>query len=240
MPHPLSTILKDVPKERVSIGWQPDNAAKQPELAVLVTQAISIWSLVDCTLGQILVDILGAKAGPAVAMYDALLSSAAQIEAIKAAAKYALCADNHKLFQALMRIYKSEAKQRHKFAHWIWAYCEQAAEYLVLIKPSRIVHGHTAMSELIHKQATTVSEKFTIPWGDEYYAYSKEELHRIVGQFSEVLNLFRWFQSLVRPLPSPLKDQAYRYLITNSQITTALSHLFPSENGASDRRDTQE
>ena len=233
MPQPLSKVVKNPPQEGVAISTQPGNAAKQPELAALVAQAISIWSLVDCTLGQILVDILGAKAAPGIAIYEAISSSANQVAALEAAAKIELTADNYKLLEALLRIYRRDAKQRHKFAHWIWAFCELAPEYLVLVEPARLIDGHTVATQLIHKQITDLAEtKFKIAWSDEWYAYSRDEVERIVKQFSEVLNLFRWFQSLVRqhPAAAVIRAQALAYLNSHKQVLEAL-HLAQAKKG---------
>jgi hypothetical protein len=231
MPQPLSKIVKNPPNQGIPIEMQPGNAAKQPELAALVAQAIGIWSLVDCTIGQIFVDILGAKAAPAVAMFDAL-SPAARMTAFEAAARFELDAEKRRMLEALMRIYRPAAQQRHKFAHWIWAYCELAPDYLVLLEPARIVHEHTVIAQLKHKQITDLTEtKFTIPWSDEWDAYSKEELLRIVNEFSDVLNLFRWYQSLVRKPPT-LEQQALAYLNSNAKIVVELAHLAKHQGDA--------
>lgn len=228
MPQPVSKVLKSPPPTGVSISTQPGNAAMQPELAVLVAQAISIWSLVECTMGQILVDILGAKALPAVAMYSSLFSSSAQVAALKAAASVELNKEHDELLQAILKMYSSDVKQRNKFAHWVWAYSEQLPHHLILIDPVRNVQGHTVVSELIHHgKSTNLSElKFKIPWSDEWFCYSKAELQQIVEQFGDLLNLFRWFQALVGPRPFPqIKHQAYSFLSTHSRLQTALSHL---------------
>jgi hypothetical protein len=183
---------------------------------------------VDYTIGQILVDILGAKVLPAVAMYSAIANQAAQIAAVKEAARVELPPEQHKYFDALMTIYHAEAKQRHKFAHWIWVHCEQASEFLILVEPIRLIQSDAAISHMRQQQGkiavTTYSElKFKPVFGEDCYCYSKEELKRIVKQFTEVLTLFRAFQAIVGRQSPRIKAQAFEYLTQHTQILVVLS-----------------
>lgn len=227
MPQPLSKVIPKPPATGIRITWNWNIASTQPELAALVAHAIAIWSLVEFTLGQIFVDILGAEIRPAFAMYSALNSERAKIDALTAAALSTLEGENRLLFQALMKIYESKGKQRHKFAHWIWAYCELTPDCLILIDPARMLEGHAIMTELMHGLTDSV---LGIPFSDEWFAYSKPELERIVQEFSEILNIFRHFQTLIRPHPSPLTPQAYNYLNTQPLVQKALSLVRPKNN----------
>jgi hypothetical protein len=219
MPQLLSRV---VPPPQ-GITMQPDNASKQPELAALVAQAISVWSLVEFTLATALVDMLGARASPAIAMYGALTSSAAQVAALTAAAETALGEREHELFEALMFLYRPLARQRHKFAHWIWAYCEQAPDHLVLADPQKAIYTHAAIAEIRHK--VQPSGRFEITLSEGWFCYAKTELEQIISSFSEILNLFRWFQHLVGPNRHPPKDAIYQFLTAQPRVLASLARL---------------
>jgi hypothetical protein len=232
MPQPFSKVVQ--PPQTITI--QPDTAAKQPELAALVAQAIGIWALVENTLGGTLVDMLGAKASPAIAMYGAIHDTARRA-ALKATAGLVLSIDNHKLFEALMRVHKTHAKQRDKFAHWIWAYCPTAPQYVVLINPVKWIQQHAMFSDVRFQQSyqnTTLTFEYHGP--DEWECYSKIELQRITENFSLVLKLFRSFQTLVGPRVSKLEprfseiddeiyNQIYNFLSTHPLVLTELNRL---------------
>jgi hypothetical protein len=229
MPQPLSRVVPP-PQD---ITMHRDVASRQPELAALVAQAISVWSLVEYTIGCTLVDILGAKASPAIAMYSAINSSNVQMAAIRAAAEYALTAQYFEYFEALMKLYGTHAKQRHKFAHWIWAYCEKAPDHLVLVDPINFIHTHTMLAEIRHNQVVIgETSKFEFHGSDEWYCYSKDELQQINSTFSEVLNLCRWFQTLVGPMGYPPKDKILELLNTHSLLVEPLSRLRASHQNA--------
>jgi hypothetical protein len=223
MPQPLQTVVK-APQ---TIMIPNDGATKQPALAVLVTQAISTWSQVEFTLASIFVDMLGAKASPAIAMYQAVSSAKAKTAALKAAGGLVLSERNYELFLALLRIHGPCSDQRDKFCHWIWAYCEAAPEYLVLVNPVKWIRQHTALSEVRFQQTyPSPATKFDVNDGFDWSCYSITELQQIVAKFGEVLNLFRWFQDLVGP-PKPLrpKDAIYGFLCTQPLVTPELAHI---------------
>jgi hypothetical protein len=221
MPQPLSKVVPG----QIRITMPLDAPLKQPELSVLVAQALSIWSLVEKSIGQALVNMLGGKAGPAIAMYGALTSSVAQAAAFKAAARHSLNQEHLGLFEALMKIYGRFIRQRHKFAHWIWALCDQAPHLLVLIDPTRLIEGHTARSEMLHRQATLATTKFRWALSDEWYGYSKKDLEKIVQNFADAYVLFDEFERLLSPIEAVPKAQIFDFLCRQPLVATELIRL---------------
>lgn len=220
VPQPLSKLVHPTDTK---ISIEPDCASKQPELAALVTQGTSIWALIEHTLGTALVNMLGAKPGPAMAMYGALSGSYAKTLALKAAAQVALNGRDYELFEALMRLYRSDEKQRHKFAHWIWAYCENVPKHLVLLDPAELLQSETDIAEFRHR--SSLSGTFKLVWSERWLCYSKAELERIVRQFSDILNLFRQFRDLVGPTGHRTKEEIYSLLSQQPLVAAELTHL---------------
>jgi hypothetical protein len=100
MPQPFSQFHRgEFPKYKLG----PIAIAERPVLAVAVAQAIAIWAYVEQELGSLLVKILGGDAGPSLAMYGALVSTAAQNAALNAAAEAVLSPAVHKRFLAVKR-----------------------------------------------------------------------------------------------------------------------------------------
>jgi hypothetical protein len=223
MPKPLSKIIPNPPPNGLPFFYDHDAPSKQPSLAVLVAHANSVWSYVDHVLGLILVDILGANATPATAMFVALTPTAQQT-ALRAAAETVLDEPKKELFKALVKIYRRHNDQRNIFAHWIWAYCELTPDHLVLVDPKRIIEGHAVVNALRHKQITDfASFKFSIPFSDEWMCYSEAELKQVVDQFKDVLNVCRWFHELSSPQSPRVKANALHFLTHHPEIVKEIN-----------------
>jgi hypothetical protein len=234
MPQPLSKILA-VPTSRITLG--PKFTPNQAGLASLVAQAIATWSSIDHALGEAFVNMLGAKAAPAIAMYQALSSSVAQISTIRAVAAKSLTDKEHEIFIAFMKIYSSNAKQRNKFAHWIWIYCEQAENFIILTNPAHLLSNHRIMFSGINKDPSTEMEFLFIQ--DKMECYSKNELIDINKTFVTVLNISKLFMLMIcSDLPSPLsKDEIYQRLLIEPLLHKALSQLREGQKNNQEARD---
>jgi len=227
MPKPLSKVIPNPPPNGLPLLYDQDAPSKQPSLAILVAQAISLWSLVDHTIGLILVDILGANATPAIAMFVALPSTAQQ-KALTAAAETVLDKPKMLLFNILIKIYKKRKDQRNIFAHWIWIYCELAHDHLVLVDPKRLVEGHAFVNALRHQQVSNpVSFRFSFPFSDEWMCYSEIELQQIVDQFKDALKIFQFFHALVSPQSPRVKANAQHFLMQHPEIVKEIKKYRP-------------
>jgi hypothetical protein len=194
-------------------------AAREPELAALAAQAIAICSQADYFLGKTLIDMLGPRAAPAFAMYEAIGWGYSRKRALKAAAAMVLSDADNEIFDALLRVYAEDEGQRNKFAHWLWVHCKEAPGYLILLDPVQALRSGVAMHVAPEAAATRESTE----WIGECSCYSKPELQRIVARFSETLNLIEAFRNLVGS-PGLPNDQIRDFLMNHPRMRQTSRH----------------
>ena len=133
--QPLSRVVP--PNKGVDLHFMnQDTMARRPMLAALIAETIAEWSQVECSLGVILAVILETEAQTGLAMLLTLTSSNNQMTMVSAAAKAKLTVADEELFSAVLSLVRSAAKDRHKFAHWCWAYTSVLPDALLLIAPT--------------------------------------------------------------------------------------------------------
>jgi len=93
--------------------------------------AINTWAVLESTLGRLLTDFLDADIHIGAAMYTALTSSAAQFDALDAAANTALSGEALEMFQATMIVVRSAGKDRNKIVHGTWGVSPQVPGALI-------------------------------------------------------------------------------------------------------------
>jgi hypothetical protein len=113
-----------------------DAMVQRPKLAVLVAETIATWAQLECSLGVILAVILETEAQTGLAMFLSLTSSNNQMAIVSSAAKAKLTIADEELFSAIMKLVRTAAKDRHRFAHWCWAYTSRLPEALLLLDPA--------------------------------------------------------------------------------------------------------
>ena len=131
--------LKSVSKQAIAFAMDREALERKPELAKMAMDTIALWSSIEVRLSSVLVELLGAQARPAMAMFSALTSSQAQMAALTAAAQTVLPAEYAQVFESAMVVVRRAAKLRHKFAHWVWGYSDSFPDCLLLVDPSEIV-----------------------------------------------------------------------------------------------------
>jgi hypothetical protein len=133
--QPLSRVIP--PTTGLDLHFVVSDAmAQRPKLAVLIVETIGIWAQVECSLGVILAVILETEAQTGLAMFLSLTSSNNQMAIVSSAAKAKLTVADEELFSAIMKLVRTAAKDRHKFAHWCWAYTARLPDALLLIDPA--------------------------------------------------------------------------------------------------------
>lgn len=96
---------------------------------------ITEWTTLESIVNGTLVAILDANASPALAMLNALRNTAAQREAIQAAATATLSNDDLEILNALISRFSKLARQRNKVVHWNWGTCLAIEDGLLLFPP---------------------------------------------------------------------------------------------------------
>jgi hypothetical protein len=71
--QPLNSVLRNP-----TYDLTPERIEERPELAVLLAKGIAISAVIETQWGRLLAGMLGAKAPPVIAMYQALTGGNAQ------------------------------------------------------------------------------------------------------------------------------------------------------------------
>ena len=85
MPQPLSSYLKS--KGDYSLNFGDKAIESEPELATLFARILVAHSMIEASIGMLLVKILHAHARPGYAMFNALTSTAAKSDVLTAVAQ---------------------------------------------------------------------------------------------------------------------------------------------------------
>lgn len=219
MPQLLSKVIKGSISELIIA---PDAAMKEPELAALIAQAVSICSESDYYLGRTLIEMLGSQAAPAFAIYEALAWGYSKKQALRSAAAMVLEADDCQLFDAILKLYGQDENQRNKFAHWLWCYTGKAPGYVILLNPLEALRIKI-IPHIKPRASRHIPAEQALELADAY-CYSKHELEQIVERFTDTIGLIEMFRNHVH-LSSASKGQMRDYLAIQPRMAEALRHL---------------
>jgi hypothetical protein len=114
-PQPLLSKCRDA---KVSVD--PLVLRQHPTLAASIADITATWAHIECNLGVILARMLGAAARTSMAMYAALKSTTAQMDALQAAAAATLTPERLELFGVMIAVVKRAALKRNRVVHWLW------------------------------------------------------------------------------------------------------------------------
>lgn len=134
MPQPLSKTRGANGK----LDFGSHVLSQHPEQAYIIAQVVSTWAYVEASLGNLLACFLRADATISMEMYGALNGFTNQRMILEAAARTALSPADQDLLADILTVTHSAAKQRHRFAHRIWATCDLLPKCLLLIEPKHI------------------------------------------------------------------------------------------------------
>jgi hypothetical protein len=163
----------------------------KPDMAILVTQIFATWASIEQTLSQLLVKVLGAKATPALAMYETLIAQHLQLGALQAAAKAALSDTDFQVFKAAVATTERAQAPRNQLAHWSWGGCKQRPDLLILANPKMLNRRDFQVADFLHSKAEFApfdaihATRLHFFDNSEVLAYSKDDLTRALRDLSE-------------------------------------------------------
>jgi hypothetical protein len=160
MPQPLSIVSPNA-----TARLSPHALLQKPELAALVCSAIAMSSEIDHSIGLLLVRIIGADAAPTIAMYDAIQADRVKMQLLNAAAKAALTSEQHRVYDAVIKVSVAAQKERNRLAHWIWAYSPEVPDALLLANPK-----HLRAKDIEKLQMGTLAGILKRGWTEEDFA----------------------------------------------------------------------
>lgn len=108
----------------------------RPHLAVLAMKVIADWARLESYVNTLFVAMLGQNPKPAAAIFGALSGAASQKAALRAVAASVLSPQQEDIFEALLTLFTTAAKQRNKIAHWDWGYSDLIPDGLLLQDPT--------------------------------------------------------------------------------------------------------
>mgnify|MGYP001603292855 CR=1 FL=1 len=223
MPQPLSKIRA---RGTVSIGNSWDNPSDhRPELALLAMKVIAEWSILESFVTGLFVRMLGADPKPGAAMYAALTGSAAQDAVFAALAKVTLPDSERDVFDAIVWLYKSAAKERNKIAHWVWGHAADIKDGVLLTDPDVLLEMRVATHE---------HEKKAQGWGkfvnapkfpeDKIYVYYRDDFINTSKNIQNVLEYVTLFAFILnRGHPANANDGLFQELSVVPEIAELLT-----------------
>lgn len=109
----------------------------RPMLSNIVTQIFALWTVAEQEFQVLFSRMVGPDERVSEAVFSALQSEGIQRSAMTAAAKvkFGNGSDQYTAFKAVINVYLSASKIRHKLAHWRWGVSPQMPDALLLADP---------------------------------------------------------------------------------------------------------
>jgi hypothetical protein len=205
------------------------------ELTALVADVVARWSLTQTTLGNVFAELIGARSSAVVSIYASFDSFLIQRRMLETAAAELLPKRYSEIFIAAMEIIESAAKERHRFAHWLWGvYVARVStvEFLLLADPKKIWRlrpaqmRHARRSQIGGSRALHLSQ----PRLDrkQISVYRENDLREAKQKMMRAEGYARALEDLVRATPK-LRLQISRALRAQSEIQKALATERPKK-----------
>lgn len=198
MPQPINKIVPDP-----HCKLETNALADKPKLAIHVAQIFASWARIEQDLDVLLVNVLGANATPALAMFATLAAQHLQLGALEAAAKAALPADDFDIFKAALSAIDSAQTPRNHLAHWSWGSCVQRPDLLILANPKMLSARDLRVAKLLHSEGPkcdpVVLAKLSLFDDSEILAYSESDLERALRDIEEAQRIMNYMTNYIDP-----------------------------------------
>lgn len=190
----------------------------RPALVGLAMQVIGQSAYLEASVAAMVALFLKADFRVVVEMFNAVVSSEAQLDVVEAAGRVALeSKDDRDLFMAVMSVVRRARKRRRKYAHSLFGFATNIPD-AVLIAPleslSRDVAGVKASSD-------------PFAWGKELTAralvFKDEDIISDIDAVGEAVTFVSRFEMTLGTLPR--HDEARRELLAEPSIQRALAQL---------------
>lgn len=177
----------------------------------MITRIFGLWAIIDQELGMLLVRILKAEEGPALAIYDVLTSDSLRRSALNAAAE-SVFKDREpelEIFSAVVNVAISAGKLRHKLAHWRWGTCAELPDAVLLADPSALNEQTKELLRIRYAPPDAV-EKTKRGWEDDLALYSfdkskilvytRADLERHLDHLQQAMSVMYWYKAYLHPM----------------------------------------
>jgi hypothetical protein len=133
MPQPFPKHLKAC---QFHIGKAA--VVERPQLCYLGMSVVIEYASLEVALSALFTRMLGANAGPAVAILSVIKNNNIRNEAFRAVADDTLTKENLEFLNAVLAACEVADKERNRIAHWIWAVERQLPDSVALIDPRKV------------------------------------------------------------------------------------------------------
>lgn len=205
-------------------------------LTALAMTAMASWSHVQGYLGTTFGTLIGGKTPVTMSMYAAFDSFAIQREMLLTAASEMLPKRYSDAFRATLIVLERAAKERHRFAHWLWGTSGDPAfsqKILLLVDPRHLwkmrVERYRHWRRFRGKEAD-VQFHVTYPQLDQklIVAYREDDLKAVCAQMDRAWQYAFALDMLAGATPIGRRE-IYRRLVAQPEIRQALDGLRPKK-----------
>lgn len=216
-PQPLSRV-----RSRVKVLCTPDAISLRPKLSPLVAEVIARWADIEVNVGSILTFLLHTEASPVMAMLEAIRSSSAQFDMIRAAADAKLIDPELETFQAVLKMAGSAANKRHEIAHHVWAYCEELPDALLLVEPSAYHDIFVAVQDIMRNPNSRHADDPRLePDNQRTRVYRENDFLEIIAEMKVVAKCTTFLINYLHG-QHPARAEIYNWLSAEPAFQTAL------------------
>ncbi len=219
MPQPL---YKASPGSQLIFG--PTMLESRTHLASMIGQGISVWAYTETNWGNILAAIMHVDSSAAMRMYAAVEGFHNQRQMVRAVARSNLSGSDLEAFEDTFDAVNQSAKQRHRFAHWIWGVSENLPNDLLLMEPKEYWRLHGAMYDF-ERDNDVDSPSFVsnFPTFDrkKILVYTEKDITGVVRDMHTAYSLTKVLRDLLSTEPGQRHDHIYRRLYAFDRIRAA-------------------
>lgn len=229
MPQPLNKVRPNCKAYELNADVLYEH---RPHLAALVASAVARWAFVEQRMGWLLMRILGSDAKPSLEMFLAI-TSAAQMDALKAAARSVLQDDALEHFEAVMKVVSSQARKRNKLVHWLWGYTPELEDALLLADPVEVLRAQTEKERYNKNPHKWFAEtgyneqqlEQALGFDDAVLVYRKADLKRLMRDFNEASDIVFVFGRMLTATDQQACDALRQKLSKQRLFDEALRQL---------------
>jgi hypothetical protein len=114
---------------------------------------VAEWSILESFINGLFVELLGAGATTAAAIFSSIRSQAGQRDAFRAVASVALedDQDNQDILVAVLEVCDRASRLRNRICHWVWGHSRELPDAVLLGDPTAMTTHRATMLDYTHE-----------------------------------------------------------------------------------------
>lgn len=205
--QPLSRVRSNA---QVIVGPGSQIFDRRPDFALQSARIISNWAYCESLLKGTLANLLEAEAGPVSAIVESIKGTANYFDIIEAAAKHKLKGRELETAKFVMSRVRHDAKNRNKIAHFLWAFCDELPDAVILVDPTEHVKYLAKVQQRIRSsEPTMVAPKLN---KNCCYVYKISDFNRIYLDMEKTTNAILHFNRFLLQSHGPERELEHQEL----------------------------